>query len=334
MLKNTVFLLLALTFPWLAQAQPQSASDSSPIVIKFSHVVANDTPKGQGAKLFKHLAEQRLGDRVRVEIYPSSSLYNDGIGLNALITGDIQLMAPSVAKLGEYSEAIQVFDLPFLFDDMNAVTRFQQSSAGQDLLVSMTNLNILGLAYWHNGMRQMSANRPLVTPGMARGLKLRVEPSDVLSSEVTAVHALPRKMSFSEVYQGMQTGVVDGQSGNTYSNMATQNWQDVQRYVTETNSGVVSYMLITNAAFWRRLPADIRTTLEDVIDEVSKQVNADARRLNEKARQTIADSDAEVLTLTPEQRAAWQAAEAPVLRAYRDQIGADLIHTAQQANHP
>ncbi|MGM8850257.1 DctP family TRAP transporter solute-binding subunit [Salinicola halophyticus] len=311
-----------------AQAQAQD-----PIVIKFSHVVANDTPKGQGAQLLQKLVKERLGDKVKIEVYPNSSLYDDTKGLNALLTGDVQLLAPSMAKLGEYSPSVQLMDLPFLFDDMEAVTRFEQGDGGKQILESMQDNNILGLAYWHNGMRQLTSNEPLIEPKDARGMKLRVEPSDVLAAQINELHAIPRKMAFGEVYQGMQTGVIDGQGGNTWSNIYTQKWNEVQSDMTESNNGVLDYMLITNAKFWNGLPDDVRDTLDDILAEVTESVNSKADELNEQAKKDIiAAGGTEVHELSPEQVKAWRDAMSPVLDEYRDEIGSDLVDAAQQSN--
>ncbi|WP_106418154.1 TRAP transporter substrate-binding protein [Salinicola tamaricis] len=310
------------------------AQAQDPIVIKFSHVVANDTPKGEGAQLLQKLVQERLGDKVKIEVYPNSSLYDDTKGLNALLTGDVQLLAPSMAKLGEYSPSVQLMDLPFLFDDMNAVTRFEQGPGGKQILESMQDHDILGLAYWHNGMRQLTADKPLIEPRDARGLKLRVEPSDVLAAQIKELHAIPRKMAFGEVYQGMQTGVIDGQGGNTWSNIYTQKWNEVQSDMTESNNGVLDYMLITNAKFWNGLPEDVRTTLDEIIAEVTTSVNEKADQLNEEAKQSIAKSgNTKIHELSPEQVKAWRDAMAPVIDEFRDEIGSDLIDAAQQSNN-
>lgn len=310
-----------------------NAQAQDPIVIKFSHVVANDTPKGQGAQLLQQLVEERLGDKVKIEVYPNSSLYDDTKGLNALLTGDVQLLAPSMAKLGEYSPSVQLMDLPFLFDDMAAVTRFEHSDGGKQILQSMQDHDILGLAYWHNGMRQLTANKPLLEPRDARGMKLRVEPSDVLAAQINELHAIPRKMAFGEVYQGMQTGVIDGQGGNTWSNIYTQKWNEVQSDMTESNNGVLNYMLITNAKFWNGLPDDVRSTLDEIVSEVTQSVNDKADQLNEKAKQDIiAAGGTEVHELDADQLQAWRDAMAPVIDEYRDEIGSDLIDAAQQSN--
>jgi len=320
---------VAILMGGVANAQAQD-----PIVIKFSHVVANDTPKGQGAQLLQKLVKERLGDKVKIEVYPNSSLYDDTKGLNALLTGDVQLLAPSMAKLGEYSPSVQLMDLPFLFDNMEAVTRFEQGDGGKQILESMQDNNILGLAYWHNGMRQLTANEPLLEPRDARGMKLRVEPSDVLAAQINELHAIPRKMAFGEVYQGMQTGVIDGQGGNTWSNIYTQKWNEVQSDMTESNNGVLDYMLVTNAKFWNGLPDDVRSTLDDILAEVTESVNSKADELNEQAKQDIiAAGGTTVHELEPEQVKAWRDAMSPVLDEYRDEIGSDLVDAAQQSNN-
>ncbi|MGV2462488.1 UNVERIFIED_CONTAM: DctP family TRAP transporter solute-binding subunit, partial [Pseudomonas aeruginosa] len=262
------------------------ANAAQPIVIKFSHVVAENTPKGQGALLFKKLVEQRLGGRVEVDVYPNSSLFGDGKEMEALLLGDVQMLAPSLAKFEQYTRKVQIFDLPFLFDDIQAVDRFQRSPQGRALLTSMQGKGILGLAYWHNGMKQLSANRPLLEPEDARGLKFRVQASDVLNEQFRQLRAISRKMSFAEVYQGLQTGVVNG-TENTWSNYESQKVNEVQKYFTESNHGLVDYMVITNAKFWNGLPADIREALQRIMDEVTVQVNLEAERLNRDARQRI-----------------------------------------------
>ena len=305
---------------------------ADPIVIKFSHVVAEHTPKGQGAMLFKQLAEERLGDKVKVEVYPNSSLFGDGKEMEALLLGDVQIIAPSLAKFEHYTKQLQVFDLPFLFDDMAAVDRFQKGPEGQKLLTSMTDKGITGLAYWHNGLKQLSANKPLREPKDARGLKFRVQASAVLEEQFKAVRANPRKMSFAEVYQGLQTGVVNG-AENPYSNIYSQKMHEVQKYITESNHGLLDYMLITNTKFWDGLPADVRDELDKIIAEVTVEVNKQADALNEGDKQRIAEGGTtEILTLTPEQRGQWRDAMQPVWKKFEGEIGADLIKAAQAAN--
>ncbi|WP_189517930.1 TRAP transporter substrate-binding protein [Kushneria pakistanensis] len=315
----------------LAVGSHAMAADA-PIVIKFSHVVADSTPKGQGALMFQKLVKERLGDRVKVEVYPNSSLYGDGKEMEALLLGDVQMLAPSLAKFDKYNEALQIFDLPFLFDDLAAVDRFQASDEGKGLLTSMEDKGIIGLGYWHNGMKQLSANKALHEPKDARGLKFRVQASNVLEEQFKQLRAVPRKMSFAEVYQGLQTGVVNG-AENPWSNIYSQKFYEVQDYITESNHGVLDYMLITNAKFWNGLPQDVRTELTGILEEVTTEVNDQARAINDRDRQAIIDAGtSEIIELTPEQRDDWREALRPVWKKFEGQIGADLIKAAETAN--
>ncbi|PAA10776.1 TRAP transporter substrate-binding protein [Pseudomonas fragi] len=308
------------------------ASAADPISIKFAHVVAEHTPKGQGALLFKKLAEERLPGQVKVEVYPNSSLFGDGKEMEALLLGDVQLLAPSLAKFEHYSKPIQIFDLPFLFTDIQALDRFQQSPQGQALLKSMEGKGITGLGYWHNGMKQLSANKALYEPKDARGLKFRVQASAVLDEQFKALRAAPRKMSFAEVYQGLQTGVVNG-TENTWSNYESQNVYEVQKFFTESNHGAIDYMVITNTKFWNGLPEEVRNTLDAVMAEVTVEVNKQAEALNQTSRQRIADSgNSEIISLTPQQRELWREAMRPVWKKFESDIGPDVIAAAEQAN--
>ena len=273
----------------LASFGAATALADEPILIKFSHVVADTTPKGQGALLFQQLVEERLGGKVKVEVYPNSSLFGDGKEMEALLLGDVHMLAPSLAKFEHYAKAIQIYDLPFLFDDLAAADRFQSGPQGKALLRAMEDKNITGLAYWHNGMKQLSANKPLREPKDARGLKFRVQASAVLDEQFKAVRANPRKMSFAEVYQGLQTGVVNG-AENPYSNIYSQKMHEVQKYITESNHGLLDYMVITNTKFWNGLPEDVRGELETIMEEVTAEVNRQADDLNQQARQAIAAS--------------------------------------------
>lgn len=316
----------------LALGSMSAVMAADPVIIKFSHVVADHTPKGQGALMFKKLVEERLPGKVKVEVYSNSSLFGDGKEMEALLLGDVQLIAPSLAKFEQYTKTLQLYDLPFLFDDIAAVDRFQISPQGQGLLKSMESKNITGLAYWHNGMKQLSANKPLRVPGDARGLKFRVQASAVLEEQFKALRANPRKMSFAEVYQGLQTGVVNG-AENPYSNIYSQKMHEVQKYITESNHGVLDYMLITNTKFWDGLPPDIRSELDKIIVQVTAQVNKEAEQLNQDAKQSIiAAKTTEIITLTPEQREQWRAAMKPVWKKFEADIGPELITAAQAAN--
>jgi C4-dicarboxylate-binding protein DctP len=308
------------------------AQAADPIIIKFAHVVADNTPKGQGALLFKQLAEARLPGKVKVEVYPNSSLFGDGKEMEALLLGDVQLLAPSLAKFEHYAKPVQIFDLPFLFDDMAAVDRFQNGPAGRALLTSMEDKNITGLAYWHNGLKVMSANKPLHKPADARGLKFRVQASAVLEEQFKAVRANPRKMSFAEVYQGLQTGVVNG-TENTWSNYHSQKVHEVQKYITMSDHGLIDYMVITNTKFWKGLPDDVRSELAAILAEVSVEVNRQADELNQSAKQDIsAAGTTEIIELSPQQRAEWREAMRPVWQKFEGDIGAELIQAAEASN--
>jgi C4-dicarboxylate-binding protein DctP len=252
--------------------------------------------------------------------------------MEALALGDVQIIAPSLSKFDKFTKQLQLFDLPFLFDDIAAVDRFQQSEAGEELLSSMEDLGYLGLGYWHNGMKQLSASKPLRTPADAAGLKFRIQASDVLLAQFEALGANPQKMAFAEVYQALQVGTVDGQE-NTWSNIYTQKFFEVQPYITETNHGVIDYMVVTNSEFWNGLPDDVRTELEQIMDEVTAEVNRLAEELNQQDKQKIIDSgSSEIVELTPEERAAWVDAMQPVWDQFRDDIGQDLIDAAKSAN--
>ena len=311
-----------------------TAAAAAPIVIKFSHVVADQTPKGQAAIKFKELAEKKLPGKVEVQVFPNSQLFGDGKEMEALLLGDVQIIAPSLAKFGKYTKKLQVFDLPFLFDDIEAVDRFQDSGKGQELLDSMSKKGIKGLGYLHNGMKQLSANKPLKTPADAKGLKFRIQSSDVLEAQFKAIGANPQKLAFSEVYSALQTGVVDGQE-NTWSNMYTQKFYEVQKYITETNHGVVDYMVIVNAPWWEKLPADVKKGLNEAMVESIKYGNKVAAEENNVARQKIIDSkQTEVIKLTKDEVNAWREPMKPVWKKFEGEIGKDVIDAATKANAP
>lgn len=303
-----------------------------PIVIKFSHVVADSTPKGQGALMFKKLAEERLPGKVKVEVYPNSQLFGDAKEMEALALGDVHLIAPSLAKFDRFTPKLQVFDLPFLFDDMAAVDRFQNSPTGKELLRSMEKKGFIGLGYWHNGLKQLSADKPLRKPEDAAGLKFRVQNSDVLVDQFKAIGANPQKLAFAEVYQALQTGTVDG-AENPWSNIYTQKFYEVQPYITESNHGLLDYMVVTNADFWNGLPKDVRGELEKILTEVTTAVNKQADDINREHRQKIIDSGkSEVIKLSPAEVEAWRKAMQPVWKKYEKEIGTDVIKAAQAAN--
>jgi C4-dicarboxylate-binding protein DctP len=303
-----------------------------PIVIKFSHVVADSTPKGQGALMFKKLVEERLAGKVKVEVYPNSQLFGDAKEMEALALGDVQMIAPSLAKFDRFTPKLQVFDLPFLFNDIAAVDRFQNSPTGKELLNSMSDKGFQGLAYWHNGLKQLSADKPLRKPEDAAGLKFRVQNSDVLVDQFKAIGANPQKLAFSEVYQALQTGTVDG-AENPWSNLYTQKFYEVQPYITESNHGLLDYMVVTSTDFWNGLPKDIRNELETILTEVTVAVNKQADDINRGHKQKIADSGkSQIISLNQQELDAWRKAMQPVWQKYEKEIGKDVIKAAQAAN--
>jgi C4-dicarboxylate-binding protein DctP len=303
-----------------------------PIVIKFSHVVAENTPKGQMANKFRDLVAERLGGKVVVEVYPNSQLFGDDKVLEAMLLGDVQLAAPSLSKFSRYTKQLDIFDLPFLFNDMAAVDRFQMGPEGQKLLGSLKKKGLVGLGYLHNGMKQMSADRPLHTPADIKGLKMRIQASDVLAAQYKAVGAVPVKKPFSEVFTLLQTKAIDG-TENPWSNAYSQKFYEVQPYITETDHGVLDYMVVTSAEFWMDLPDDVRNDFKKALDEAVAYGNQIAADLAKEDRQKIIDSKrTEVIALTPEERVQWVEAMKPVWKKFEPQIGKEYIDAAQAAN--
>jgi C4-dicarboxylate-binding protein DctP len=325
--------LLATALAAGALALPFAASAQAPIVIKFSHVVAEQTPKGQGALKFKELAEKKLPGKVQVQVFPSSQLFGDAKELEALLLGDVQFIAPSLSKFDRYTKKIQVFDLPFLFDDIEAVDRFQSGPQGKALLEAMKGRGLLGLGYWHNGMKQLSTNKDkLVRPDDVKGLKFRIQASDVLEAQFRALGSNPQKMAFAEVYQALQTGVVDGQE-NTWSNIYSQKFHEVQKTIAETNHGVIDYMVVTNAKWWDGLPADVRKGLTEAMTEATAHANKLALDINEADRKKIADAGkAKIQKLSKDDVAAWRKSMEPVWKKFESDIGRDLIDGALKSN--
>ncbi len=321
-----------ITFAGLVLALAATAVEAEPIVIKFSHVVAEDTPKGKGALLFKQLVEQRLPGQVTVEVYPNSTLFGDANELEALAKNEVQLLAPSLAKFEQYTKQLQVFDLPFLFDDLASVDRFQKRAKGRQLLLSMEKQGITGLAYWYNGMKQLSSTKPLRMPNDANGLSFRIQPSGVLESQFAQVGASTKKIAFAETFGALQNGTVQG-AENPWSNIYSKKMHTVQPYITESNHGVLDYMLVSNTTFWFAIPHQIRTQLEGIIDEVTFEVNRAAEEANQGDRERIRKSGtSEIIELTPEQREAWREAMRPVWKEFEPAIGADIIKAAQTVN--
>jgi C4-dicarboxylate-binding protein DctP len=315
----------AFVFPVPAYAQ-------QPIVIKFSHVVAVDTPKGKAAEYFKKLAEERTKGRVKVEVYPNSALFKDGEEMEALQLGSVQILAPSLAKFGPLgAREFEVFDLPYIFDDYDELHKVTQGPLGAALLEKLESKGIVGLAYWDNGFKLMSANKPIRLPADYKGLKMRIQSSKVLGDEMKALGAIPQVMAFSEVYQALQTGVVDG-TENPPSNFYTQRMHEVQKYAALTEHGYLGYAVIVNKKFWDGLPADIRTTLEGAMKETTKYANDIARKENDDALEAVRKSGkTEIIELTPEEKAQMKQALLPVHKQNESRIGKDTIAEVYKA---
>jgi C4-dicarboxylate-binding protein DctP len=309
-----------------------SALANSPIVIKFSHVVAKDTPKGKAAEKFKALAEAATKGRVKIELYPNSTLYKDKEELEALQLGAVQMLAPSLAKFGPMGvKEFELFDLPFIFNDKQALYRVTQGPIGQDMLKKLESKGIRGLAYWDNGFKMMSSNRAMRVPADMKGLKLRIQSSKVLDKQMRALGANPQVMAFSEVYQAMQTGVVDG-GENPPSNVFTQKMHEVQKHLTATNHGYIGYAVIVNKKFWDKLPADIRTQLEAAMKEATDYANNIAQQENDQALEGIRKSGKTTIYVPTEaERAEWRKALVPVHKAMEARIGKELIAAVNKA---
>src|SRR6476620_7160676 len=262
-------------------------AQQAPIVIKFSHVVASDTPKGKGAERFKELAEKATKGRVKVEVYPNSTLYKDKEEMEALQLGAVQMLAPSLAKFGPLGvKEFEAFDIPYIFPTKDVLYRVTEGPVGKDLFRKLEPKGITGLAYWDNGFKVMTANKPLRKPSDFKGMKMRIQSSKVLDAQFRELGASPQVMAFSEVYQALQTGVVDG-TENTPSNIYTQKMHEVQKHLTISNHGYIGYAVIVNKKFWDGLPADIRTELEGAMKDATKYTNAIAEQENRQAMDAI-----------------------------------------------
>ena len=315
--------LLALAGAALAQ---------QPIVIKFSHVVAVDTPKGKGAEYFKKLAEERTKGRVKVEVYPNSSLFKDGEEMEALQLGSVQMLAPSVSKFGPLGvREFEVYDLPYIFDSYDDLHKVNDGAVGKGLLKKLEPKGIVGLAFWDNGFKDFSANKPLKVPADYKGLKMRIQSSKVLGDEIKALGGIPQVMAFSEVYQALQTGVVDG-TENPPSNFYTQKMHEVQKYLTLSNHGVIEYAVIANKKFWDGLPADIRTTLEGAMNDATKYANDIAKKENDDALEGVKKSGkTEIITLTADEKNQMKKALIAVHKENESRVGKDTIAEVYKA---
>ncbi|RPH40145.1 MAG: DctP family TRAP transporter solute-binding subunit [Burkholderiales bacterium] len=309
-----------------------SNATAEPIIIKFSHVVAVDTPKGEAAEYFKKLAEERTKGAVKVEVYPNSQLYKDKEEMEALQMGSVHMLAPSLAKFAPLGvKEFELFDLPFIFDGYEQLHKVTEGEVGKKLLKKLEVKGILGLAYWDNGFKVMSANKPLKTPADFKGMKMRIQSSKILDAQMRALGAIPQVMAFSEVYQALQTGVVDG-TENPPSNLYTQKMHEVQKYVTVSDHGYLGYAVIVNKKFWEGLPAEIRTQLESAMADSTKFANDIAKKRNEDDLASVkASGKSELIMLTPEERKAWKDVLVKVHTDMAGRIGAELIQEVYKA---
>ena len=302
------------------------AAAEGPIVLKFSHVVASDTPKGKAAEKFKELAEKYTDGKVKVEVYPNSTLYKDKEELEALQLGAVQMLAPSNSKFGPIGiREFEVFDLPYILPDRKALRKVTDGALGARLLKLLDAKGMTGLAYWDNGFKQMSANKKLVQPSDYKGLKFRIQSSKVLEAQFRALGAIPQVMAFSDVYQALQTGVVDGQE-NTWSNIYTQKMHEVQKYATVTNHGYIGYVVVVNKKFWDGLSADIRTQLDKAMKEATDFSNSQSAKENEDALEEIKKAGkTEIISLSPDQDEAMRKAMMPIYKHVASRVGQSLI---------
>jgi C4-dicarboxylate-binding protein DctP len=316
-------------------ALASAGCDEGEIVIKFSHVTNSDKhPKGIAATLLMDRVNAEMDGKACMEVYPNSTLYNDDQVLEALLQGDVQLAAPSLSKFEQFTKVFRIFDLPFMFKNVAAVDEFQNSDTGQAMKESMVRRGLLGLQFWHNGMKQMSANRPLILPTDAAGLKFRVQPSDVIKAQMEAIGVSPQAMAFSEVYGALQTGVVDGQE-NTWSNIYGQKFFEVQDGTTETNHGIIDYMVVTSVDWWEGLPADVRDQLATILEEVTVSRNAAVGEVDAEARAAVLAAGGVIRELDAAKRQAWVEAMMPVWGQFVADVGQENIDAAQaiNANH-
>lgn len=325
-------LAACLVFIWVVFISSAGiAASDGPILIRFSHVVSENTPKGVGAKMFKELTEKRLKGKVEVEIYPSSQKYTDGQAILALVFGDLEMAAPSFPKFRQYTKALQIFDLPFLFQNVDDVHAFQNSAAGQGLLSSMEGLGLTGLGYWDNGMRVLSANKMIRHPDQLKGLAFRIESSLIFQEQYRRFDALAIPMPFKRLPDALREGVVDGYE-NAWSNIFSKKLHKLRNHFTEVEATYLGYMVVASKAFWDGLPSDIRGELERIIDEVTVEVNRLAKEKESADKKLVlADKDVTLTKLSAEEKKIWKDAMLPIWDQYRDEIGSELLGAAEKA---
>ena len=313
----------------LSATASHAACDAGEMVIKFSHVTNADRhPKGIAATLLAERVNTEMDGKACMEVFPNSSLYDDDKALEALLTGDVQLAAPSLSKFEKFTKQFRLFDLPFMFKDIEAVDGFQASPTGQKMKDSMQSRGIQGLEFWHNGLKQMSADRPLLLPSDAEGVKFRVQQSDVLVAQMEAIGGSPQKMAFAEVYGALQQGVVNGQE-NTWSNIYGRKFFEVQDGITETNHGIIDYLVVASVDWLDSLDEEFRQQFLTILADVTEIRNSEAFAVNQAARQSIIEAGGIIRELTPEQRQAWVDAMKPVWDQFRGDVGDENIAAAQ-----
>jgi C4-dicarboxylate-binding protein DctP len=322
------FTLVALV---AALSSTAALAQQAPIVIKFSHVTTADTPKGKGAERFKELAEKATKGRVKVEVYPNSTLYKDKEELEALQLGAVQMLAPSLAKFGPLGiKEFEAFDIPYIFPNRDVLTRVTEGPVGKNLFKKLEAKGLTGLAYWDNGFKEMTANKPLRTPADFKGLKMRIQSSKVLDAQFRSLGANPQVMAFSEVYQALQTGVVDG-TENTPSNIYTQKMHEVQKHLTVSDHGYIGYAVIVNKKFWDGLPTDVRGQLEEAMKEATRYTNAIAQTENQQALDAIKKSGkTQVYVLSDKEKAEWRKALMPVRKEVEGRVGKEVLQAVDK----
>ena len=331
-MRKHVFAIAAVLALTGTATMAQANCDPGEEVIKFSHVTNTDKhPKGIAASLLEKRVNEEMNGKACVQVFPNSSLYNDDKVLEAMQSGDVQLAAPSLSKFEKYTKKFRIFDLPFLLKNIDAVDRFQNSEDGEKLKQSMKRRGLVGLAFWHNGMKQLSANKPLIKPEDAKGLKFRVQASDVLVAQFEQLGANPQKMAFSEVYGALQTKTIDG-CENPWSNIYGQKFFEVQDGITETNHGVLDYLVVASTEWLDGLKPDVRDQFLKILKEVTETRNSEVKKVDQENRQKVAEAGSTIRTLTDEQRQAWVDAMKPVWKKFEKDIGTDLLEAAQKSN--
>ena len=332
-MKNIATTMTALALVMSASAALATPGcDNGEIVMKFAHVTnADKHPKGIAASLFAERVNTEMDGKACMEVYPNSTLYDDDAVLEAMLQGDVQFAAPSLSKFEAFTKQFQIFDLPFMFKNIAAVDAFQNSDTGKAMKESMMRRGLVGLEFWHNGLKQFSANVPLVHPSDAKGLKFRVQPSDVIVAQMEALGASPQPMAFAEDYGALQTKVVDGQE-NTWSNIYGQKFYEVQDGTTETNHGVLDYLVVASVDWMDSLPEDVRTQVTTILNEVTVARNAAVGEVDAAARQAVLDAGGVIRELTPEERQEWVDAMKPVWDKFKDGVGQENIDAAQAFN--